>query len=127
VSNKPHTCPVCGGSGTNPVGGWSTSAIPMTVPCTACSGQGIVWGPEGSEKNWTMPEIAADLYPIINIPRIFPPLQDPHDLMPPPNKIQEIMEQLDEAIKKHKEENPKTLEEEILEIIKETCTKRIQL
>ena len=49
----PHSCPVCGGSGTMPAYFYETfknttgtALIDYAVPCRSCMGAGIVWGPE---------------------------------------------------------------------------------
>ncbi len=51
LASEPHRCPVCDGRGTVPLGfydgtmqhpGCTTSSVPPTEPCRACS-QGLVW------------------------------------------------------------------------------------
>jgi len=41
----PHKCPCCDGWGQREVWQpyWGTSTVPMTKPCTACGGSGVVW------------------------------------------------------------------------------------
>ena len=43
----PHTCPVCGGTGTVPSNFYNHSQTGTTCnpePCRSCNGTGIVWG-----------------------------------------------------------------------------------
>ena len=50
---QPYRCPVCGGAGvvhpnfygTDPPWGYQGTMIRGFIPCRACGGTGLVWGP----------------------------------------------------------------------------------
>jgi len=113
--SKPHTCPVCGGSGkvaNYPIYGSSTTVVmPDTKPCNACGGTGVVWEPElipHPDPFWPHRD------PIL--PR--PPTFEPYDPVVPLHWPKDFKFPED-IVKKSKEDLIETLEKWIKEL-KET-------
>ena len=40
---KPHTCPVCGGTGQVPAGFYVPEATTVPDVCRSCNGSGVLW------------------------------------------------------------------------------------